>query len=66
MNGRVVVPLRLVDGSLVGYLGIATQVEQSPLLKFPDNLEEKCGVSGAVEEPEVKSQDELRKLLRVV
>jgi hypothetical protein len=67
MNGRVLVPLRLGNGTLVGYLGIATKSDQAPLLKFPDNLDEKCGVSGTVEEqPEVKSQDKLRKLLRVV
>jgi DNA primase len=67
MAGRIAFPLRLPDGELVGYAGLATKAEQSPLLKFPDNLAEKVGVGGIVEEvPEVKSQDELRRLLRVV
>jgi hypothetical protein len=67
MNGRIAIPLRLPNGELAGYVGLATTAEQAPLLKFPTNLDEKCGVSGTVDEqPEVKSQDELRKLLRVV
>src|ERR1700683_1068833 len=61
------VPLRLEDGSLIGYFGIATKADQVPLLQFPDNLADKCGLREQVEEqPEVKSHDELRKLLRVV
>ena len=69
MNGRVVFPLRLGDGTLVGYIGLATKADQVPLLKFPDNLAEKCGAGGIVKEAEPeppKSKDELRKLLRVV
>ena len=42
------------------------QAGQVPLLKFPENLADKIGGSGPVDEPEVKSRDELRKLLRVV
>ena len=61
MAGRVCVPIRLPNGVLIGYVGIATRADQSPLLKFPDNLAEMCS-----QKPEVKSQDELRALLRVV
>jgi hypothetical protein len=42
------------------------QAGQVPLLKFPENLADKIGGSGPVDEPEVKSRDELRKLLRVL
>jgi DNA primase len=69
MNGRVVFPLRLESGSLIGYIGVATKPDQAPLLKIPSNLGELCGVGGTVEEAEQeppKSKDELRKLFRVV
>jgi len=69
MNGRVVIPIRTEDGTLVGYFGIATKADQVPLLKFPDNLDERCGVAQPIEaeEPPVQTpKDELRKLLRVV
>jgi hypothetical protein len=69
MIGRVVIPIRMEDGTLVGYFGIATKADQSPLLRFPDNLDERCGVSQQIEDEEreaPKSKDELRKLLRVV
>jgi hypothetical protein len=69
MNGRVVFPLRLEDGRLIGYIGLATKPDQAPLLKIPSNLADLCGTGGIVEEPEQeppKSKDELRKLLRVV
>jgi CHC2 zinc finger len=67
MNGRIAVPIRLQDGTLIGYFGIATKPEQKPLLKFPDNLAEKIGLGGIVEEvSEPKSPDDMRKLLRVV
>jgi hypothetical protein len=69
MNGRVVIPIRMEDGTLVGYFGIATKPDQVPLLKFPDNLDERCGVAQPIEaeEPPVQTpKDELRKLLRVV
>jgi hypothetical protein len=60
MAGRICIPLRLPDGTLTGYLGIATKPDMSPLLLFPKNLEERC-------KPEEKPQpDELRKLFRVV
>jgi hypothetical protein len=68
MLGRVVIPLRLPDGKLVGYLGIATKADQEPLLKFPSNLEEMCGTARPPEpeEPEKHTADEMRKILRVV
>lgn len=71
MRGRVAIPLRLPDGSLVGYLGIATTTEQEPLLLFPKNLEEKATAPAPAaaapppSEPK-KPADELRKLFRVV
>jgi hypothetical protein len=43
-------PLRNESGILLGYIGLATNATQAPLLKFPDNLAEKCGVGGTVEE----------------
>lgn len=41
MKGRVAFPLRLPDGTLVGYQGLATSGDQAPLLLFPKNLAEK-------------------------
>lgn len=68
MLNRVAIPLRLGDGTLVGYLGIATKPDQQPLLKFPPNLEEMCTGREVehAEEPEKHSADDMRKLLRVV
>jgi DNA primase len=68
MLNRVAVPLRLEDGTLVGYFGIATKADQQPLLKFPPNLEEMCTGREVeqAEEPEKHSADDMRKLLRVV
>lgn len=65
MAGRLLIPLRMNDGSLVGYLGIATKEEQEPLLRFPDNLEERC-TSARTENSRTQSPDHLRKLFRVV
>jgi hypothetical protein len=68
MAGRIAIPLRLPDGTLVGYFGIATKPDQVPLLKFPANLAERCPIQAppAQEEPPKHSVDEMRKLLRVV
>jgi hypothetical protein len=69
MIGRICIPLRLPDGTLCGYLGIATKPDQSPLLKFPTNLADFVGAGGNEREAEQeppKSKDELRRLLRVV
>lgn len=68
MNGRVVFPLRLESGTLVGYIGLATRADQTPLVKLPSDLAEKCGAGERVEEvvEPARSKDELRKLLRVV
>lgn len=75
MPGRLLIPLRMADGTLVGYLGIATKAEQEPLLLFPKNLEERClaakpqqAVPETVEEEKlpVIPANELRKLFRVV
>lgn len=41
MKGRVVFPLRLQDGTLVGYQGLATSPDQAPLILFPKNLAER-------------------------
>lgn len=61
MAGRILIPLRMPDGALVGYLGIATKEDQSPLLLFPNNLDERCKPVTERAEP-----DQLRKLFRVV
>jgi len=68
MLNRIAIPLRLASGRLVGYVGIATEPDQKPLLKFPPNLEEMCGgePEPTIEEPEKHSTDDMRKLLRVV
>lgn len=66
MAGRLLIPLRMEDGRLVGYLGIATKEDQEPLLRFPDNLEEKCTAKPKVEAVEKPQPDALRKLFRVV
>jgi hypothetical protein len=41
MNGRVLIPLRLPDGTLVGYCGIA--LDHDVPFKFPSNLEARMG-----------------------
>lgn len=66
MKGRVVFPLRLQDGTLVGYQGLATSPDQAPLLLFPKNLDEKCSAPPAPKEAPKQSADEMRKLFRVV
>jgi hypothetical protein len=66
MAGRLLIPLRMEDGRLVGYLGIATKEDQEPLLRFPDNLEERCTAQPKVEVEEKPQPDQLRKLFRVV
>ena len=68
MIGRILIPLRLETGKLVGYLGIATKADQAPLLLFPKNLESMCLEEVEAEEPadEQPAPDELRKLFRVV
>lgn len=68
MLGRIAIPLRLEGGKLIGYLGIATRPDQEPLLKFPNNLDEMCGEAHQepAKEPEKRSTDDMRKLLRVV
>jgi hypothetical protein len=67
MAGRVLIPLRLSDGTLVGYFGVATREDQSPLLAFPKNLAERCQVKTApAAEPVKVPADQLRKMLRVV
>lgn len=65
MVKRVLIPLRLPDGTLTGYMGIATAIDQTPLLRFPDNLDERCAVEPKREEPK-QSADELRRMFRVV
>jgi hypothetical protein len=41
MRGRVAFPLRLPDGTLVGYAGLATSGDQAPLMLLPSNLDER-------------------------
>jgi hypothetical protein len=65
MVGRLLIPLRLPNGTLVGFLGIATKEDQEPLLKFPPNLDEMCSVK-EVDKPAQRQPDALRKLFRVV
>lgn len=61
MKDRLAVPLRLPDGTLVGYLGIATDADMSPLLKFPENLEERI----AAPKHEASDDDRVRNFLRL-
>lgn len=66
MRGRVVFPLRLPDGTLIGYQGLATTGDQAPLILFPKNLDEKIAAPPAAVEKPPQQPDELRKLFRVV
>lgn len=66
MAGRLLIPLRMNDGALVGYLGIATKEDQEPLLRFPDNLEERCTAKPKVAVAEKPQPDQLRRLFRIV
>jgi hypothetical protein len=61
MVGRFVVPLRDETGTLLGYFGVATREDQTPLLLFPQNLDTRVK-----REPEKVPADQLRRLLRVV
>lgn len=40
MRGRVAFPLRLPDGTLIGYAGLATTADQAPLMLLPSNLDQ--------------------------
>ena len=67
MKGRVAIPLRLPDGTLTGYCGLATTADMAPLMLFPANLSDRCTPAPApVVEEAKKPADELRKLFRVV
>jgi hypothetical protein len=68
MIGRICFPLRLPDGALIGYVGLATKPDQVPLLKFPNNMEEMCGNTRQPEqeEPPKPAVNDMRKILRVV
>jgi len=66
MVKRVLIPLRLPDGTLAGYMGIATAIDQTPLLLFPKNLDEKCAVEPPKAEEPKQSADEMRRMFRVV
>jgi DNA primase len=57
MRGRVAFPLRLPDGSLVGYMGLATQADQAPLILFPRNLDEKVAAPPKIETTDDKIVD---------
>lgn len=66
MRGRVAFPLRLPDGTLVGYQGLATTGDQAPLILFPKNLDERITAPSKPQEQPKPAADELRKLFRVV
>jgi hypothetical protein len=57
MKGRIAFPLRLPDGTLVGYLGLATTAEMEPLILLTPDLDSKIT-------PETKG-DDVRKFLRL-
>ncbi|WP_050886985.1 CHC2 zinc finger domain-containing protein [Bradyrhizobium sp. ORS 285] len=60
LDERLCIPLRMESGNLIGYLAIATKPDQKPLILFwPEDM-------NVYIEPEKRSQDEMRKLLRVV
>lgn len=65
MRARVVFPLRLPDGTLTGYMGLATTGDQAPLILFPKNLDQRLTAPAPAEKPK-QPADELRKLFRVV
>jgi hypothetical protein len=61
MTERLAIPLRLPDGTLAGYLGIATDDVMVPLLLFSENLEQ------AVTKTEKKDETaKLHSFLRLV
>lgn len=66
MKGRVAFPLRLPDGTLVAYMGLATSPDQAPLLLFPKNLDEKVAAPPKVEEKPKQDAEALRKMFRIV
>ena len=66
MRGRVVFPLRLPSGTLIGYQGLATKEDMTPLLLFPKNLDQMIAAPAKEEEAPNQQPDELRKLFRVV
>jgi len=66
MRARVVFPLRLPDGTLTGYMGLATAGDQAPLILFPKNLAERAAGSPAPAEKPKQNADDMRKLFRVV
>jgi len=47
-------------------MGLATSVDQAPLLLFPKNLDERCKAPIAPKEEPKPRAEELRKLFRVV
>jgi len=65
MRGRVVFPLRLGEGKLVGYIGLATNAEMSPLLLVPKNLDAMISAPVRDEKPEQGVSD-VRSFLRIV
>lgn len=63
MRGRVAFPLRLPDGTLCGYLGLATTADMEPLILLPENLEERCSAPRKTEEK--PQSDDVRRFLRL-
>ncbi len=66
MRGRVVFPLRLPNGTLIGYQGLATKEDMTPLLLFPKNLDQMVAAPPTQEEAPKQQPDELRRMFRVV
>lgn len=66
MRGRIVFPLRLPNGTLIGYQGLATKEDMAPLLLLPKNLDQMVSAPAKEEEAPKQQPDELRKLFRVV
>lgn len=65
MRGRIVFPMRLPDGTLVAYIGLATTGEMKPLLLIPDTLDARIKASVSGEKPE-QAADDIKNFLRVV
>lgn len=65
MRGRVVFPLRLPDGTLCGYAGLATNGEMSPLMLIPKNLDQMIAAPITQEKPQQTASD-IKNFLRVV
>lgn len=64
IRNRLAIPIRLSDGTLLGYFGLAISAEQMPLLWLPDNLAEM--LNAPVPQKEEKQASSVHQFLRVV